>query len=123
MGSGLNAELSGEEKTRTWKSISNVEASVLERHRNAMFARMNVTASAVEAAIGAAEQAGVDNNLPLATVGRAGLGALVLAFIPLSVDPPSAMQYANTISPFPPSPPQHSPVVVPPFPQQPKCPF
>ncbi len=123
MGSGLNAELSGEEETRTWKYISNFEASVLERHRNAMFARMNVTASAVEAAIGAAEQAGVDNNLLLATVGRAGLGALVLAFIPLSVDPPSAMQYANTISALRSALPQDSAVVVTRCPQEAKWHF
>ncbi|HZR27202.1 MAG TPA: FAD-binding oxidoreductase [Terriglobales bacterium] len=98
MGINLSAELSGGEDASTWKYVSNFEAAVLERHRNAMFARMNVSPAEVEAAIGAAEQAGVDNNLLLAVVGRAGLGALVLAFIPLSVDPPSAMQYANTIS-------------------------
>jgi glycolate oxidase FAD binding subunit len=98
MGINLSAELKGEEETQAWRHISNFEAAVLERHRNAMFARMNVSSAAVEAAIGAAEQAGVDNNLLVAVAGRVGLGALVLAFIPLSVDPPSAMQYANTIS-------------------------
>ena len=31
-------------------------------------------------------------------VGRAALGALTIPLIPLSVDPPSAMQYANAAS-------------------------
>lgn len=123
MGIALKEELNGEEEARTWKYINNFEASVLERHHNAMFARMNVTASAVEAAIGAAEQAGVDNNLLLATVGRAGLGAMVLAYIPLSVDPPSAMQYTNTISALRAMLPQDSAVVVTRCPQEAKWHF
>jgi hypothetical protein len=35
-----------------------------------------------------------------AAVGRAATGNLVLALMPLSVDPPSAMQYANCVSAF-----------------------
>jgi glycolate oxidase FAD binding subunit len=98
MGINLSRELKGEEETRAWQYLSGFEGAVLERHRNAMFARLNVSPAAVEAAIGAADQAAVDNNLLLAVVGRVGLGSLALAFIPLSVDPPSAMQYANTVS-------------------------
>ena len=33
-------------------------------------------------------------------VGRAGTGNLVMGFVPLPVDPPSAMQYANCASEF-----------------------
>jgi len=123
MGINLSAELSGEEEANTWKYVSNFEAAILERHRNAMFARMNVSPAEVEAAIGAAEQAGVDNNLLVAVVGRAGLGALVLAFIPLSVDPPSAMQYANTISALRSALSQDSAVVVTRCPQEAKWHF
>jgi glycolate oxidase FAD binding subunit len=112
MGINLSAELKEEEETRAWQHVSNFESAVLERHRNAMFTRMNVTPAAVEAAVGAAEQAGVDNNLLVAVVGRVGLGALALAFIPLSVDPPSAMQYANTISALRSALPQDSAVIV-----------
>ena len=41
-----------------------------------------------------------DYNLIPAAVGRAATGNLVLALMPLSVDPPSAMQYANCVSAF-----------------------
>lgn len=98
MGANLSSELSGEEEAHAWRYVCNFEAAVLERHRNAMFARMNVPPAAVEAALGAAEQAAIDNNLLVAALGRVGAGAMVLGFIPLSVDPPSAMQYANAIS-------------------------
>ena len=40
----------------------------------------------------------MDNNFIPAFVGRAAIGALTVAFIPLSVDPPSAMQYATSVS-------------------------
>lgn len=123
MGINLSAELKGDEEAGAWRYIGNFESSILERHRNAMFARMNVSPAAVEAAIGAAEQAGVDNNLLLAVVGRVGLGALALAFIPLSVDPPSAMQYANTISALRSALPQDSAVVVTRCPQEAKWHF
>jgi hypothetical protein len=33
-----------------------------------------------------------------ACVGRAGVGSLVFAFMPLGVDPPAAMQFANVAS-------------------------
>ena len=98
MGANLTAELNGEDETHAWRHLGNFENAVLERHRNGMLARMNVAPAGVEAALGAAEQAGLDNNLLLAAVGRVALGAMVLAFVPLSVDPPSAMQYANAIS-------------------------
>ena len=35
-----------------------------------------------------------------ATVGRAATGNLVMGFVPLSVDPPAAMHYANCASAF-----------------------
>ncbi|PYX92346.1 MAG: hypothetical protein DMG67_07145 [Acidobacteria bacterium] len=123
MGINLSTELSGDEETRIWQHVSNFETAVLERHRNAMFARMNVSPAAVEAAVGAAEQAGLDNNLLVAAVGRVGIGALVLAFIPLSVDPPSAMQYANAISALRSALPLDSAVVVSRCPQQAKLHF
>ena len=56
-------------------------------------------------------------------MGRVGIGALVLAFIPLSVDPPSAMQYANAISALRSALPLDSAVVVSRCPQQAKLHF
>src|SRR5260370_21299993 len=43
-------------------------------------------------------RAAPDYNFVPAVLGRAATGNLVMAFMPLSVDPPSAMQYANCAS-------------------------
>ncbi|MGH9570509.1 MAG: FAD-linked oxidase C-terminal domain-containing protein, partial [Candidatus Angelobacter sp.] len=51
-------------------------------------------------AIQALERVATDYNFIPAVLGRAATGNLVAAFMPLSVDPPSAMQYANCVSAF-----------------------
>jgi FAD/FMN-containing dehydrogenase len=51
-------------------------------------------------ALQAMQRVAPDYNMIPAAVGRAATGNLVLALMPLSVDPPSAMQYANCVSAF-----------------------
>jgi hypothetical protein len=46
----------------------------------------------------AAERAAMDNNFVCAVTGRIGLGALLLGFMPIAVDPPAATQYVNAVS-------------------------
>jgi glycolate oxidase len=60
----------------------------------------HLSIQSVGPAIQALERTAPDYNFVAASLGRAGTGNLVLAFIPLSVDPPSAMQYANCVSAF-----------------------
>jgi hypothetical protein len=59
---------------------------------------LNVMSSAVPTAYEAAEQSAQEHNLLNASVGRAAVGSLLFAFMPLGVDPPSAMQFANVAS-------------------------
>ena len=91
-------ELTGSEEGDFWRGQHDFEANVAARHRNAMVMQLSVPASAVEAALAGAERAAVEQNSMFAAVGRAVLGSLTVAIIPLSVDPPSAMQYANAAS-------------------------
>src|SRR2546430_16078958 len=63
-----------------------------------MVMNVSVTISGVKQAYEAAEQSSVEHNLLSACVGRASVGSLVFAFMPLGVDPPSAMQFANVAS-------------------------
>ncbi|MCU1307015.1 MAG: linked oxidase domain protein [Acidobacteriaceae bacterium] len=98
LGSAVTREIAHEEEKQLWKWISNFQPAVIERHRNAMVMQVSVSMSAVRAALEAAEQSAVENNLLCASIGRAAAGALVFAFMPLAVDPPSAMQFANTAS-------------------------
>jgi glycolate oxidase FAD binding subunit len=98
LGSAVGKEIAHDEERQLWNWISNFQPAVIERHQNAMMIQVNVSISAVQAALEAAEQSAVENNLLCASIGRVASGALILAFMPLSVDPPSAMQFANAAS-------------------------
>jgi glycolate dehydrogenase FAD-binding subunit len=100
LGSAVTRTLEGAPEERFWKWVSHFERSVLARHRNAMVIYTHLPLQAVGAALRAVERAASDYNLIPAAVGRAATGNLVLALVPLSVDPPSAMQYANCVSAF-----------------------
>jgi FAD/FMN-containing dehydrogenase len=96
----LNAarELTGREEDDFWSGVREFPANVASRHRNAMLMQLNFRPSALEQALTGAEHAAIEQNCLPAIVGRAGTGSLLVAFIPLSVDPPSAMQFANSAS-------------------------
>ncbi|HEY2393334.1 MAG TPA: FAD-binding oxidoreductase [Candidatus Angelobacter sp.] len=100
LGSVVTRTLEGAAEDQLWNWISHFEQSVLARHRNAMVMYTHLAIQNVGPALQAFERAAPDYNLIPAAVGRAATGNLVLAFMPLSVDPPSAMQYANCVSAF-----------------------
>lgn len=100
LGTAVTRTLEGAAEEQFWKWISHFEQSVLARHRNAMVLYTHLPIQGVGPALQALERAAPDYNLIPAAVGRAATGNLVLAFVPLSVDPPSAMQYANCVSAF-----------------------
>src|SRR5262249_60222971 len=75
-------------------------SAVLCRHRNAMVIQTHLAIQNVGPAIAAVESAATENNFVSATLGRAATGNLVMALVPLAVDPPSAMQFANCVSAF-----------------------
>jgi glycolate oxidase FAD binding subunit len=100
LGSAVARTLEGSAEERFWSWISHFEYAVLSRHRNAMVVYTRLTIQNVEPALVALERSAPDFNFVAAAVGRAATGNLVVAFIPLSVDPPSAMHYANCVSAF-----------------------
>lgn len=100
LGSAVTRTLDGAAEEQFWAWVSSFEYSVLARHRNAMVMYTHLTIQGVGPALKALEKASPDYNFIPAVVGRAATGNLVAAFVPLSVDPPSAMQYANCVSAF-----------------------
>ena len=98
LGNGGRREVEGLEEARLWSAIADFSSAVSKRHHNAMMATLNFPPAVAQSALDAVERAGLDNNLLPAVVGRIGLGAIMVAFVPLAVDPPSAMQYATAIS-------------------------
>jgi FAD/FMN-containing dehydrogenase len=81
-----------------WLWVSQFEHAVISRHRNAMVLYTHLSIQNVGPAIQALERAAPDYNFVPAVLGRAATGNLVMALMPLSVDPPSAMQYASCAS-------------------------
>jgi len=98
LGTDVARELVDADEARAWRCVAGFTASVLARHQNAMMLEVTVPIASVRDVLGAAERAALENNFLCALVGRVGVGSMVAAFIPLLVDPPSAMQYANAVS-------------------------
>jgi glycolate oxidase FAD binding subunit len=100
LGSAVTRTLEGAAEQQYWTWVSEFEHAVLGRHRNAMVIDTHLSVQNVGPAIQALERVATDYNFIPAVLGRAATGNLVMAFMPLSVDPPSAMQYANCVSAF-----------------------
>ena len=99
LGGAVSREMTGDSEAAFWRQFLRFQEAVLARHRNAMMVNVSLPLSAVAGALAAAERA-LDNNFLPATVGRFGAGSLEIAFLPLLVDPPSAMQYVAAVSAF-----------------------
>jgi glycolate oxidase FAD binding subunit len=99
LGSAISEEMAGDAEAVFWRQLLRFEEAVLARHRNAMVVNLSLPLSAVAGALAAAERA-LDNSFLPAAVGRFAAGSLAIAFLPLLVDPPSAMQYVAAVSAF-----------------------
>ncbi len=100
LGHYIVGDFEGGEEERLWGAVADFSAAVLQRHTNAMILNLSVPPESLGTVISAAERAGIENNFLPALLGRCMAGALALAFIPLAVDPPAAVQYVNAASSF-----------------------
>jgi glycolate oxidase FAD binding subunit len=98
LGSAVTRSVELEEEADLWSHFAGFGERVLSRYCNSMLLQVSTTVSDTAASIAAIESAALNNNLLPAFVGRAGWAVLSVAMVPLSVDPPSAMQYANAAS-------------------------
>jgi glycolate oxidase FAD binding subunit len=98
LGSTVTRTVDGGDESKLWERFAGFGDRVLTRYRNSMLLQVNTTVSDTATTLTAIESAALDNNLLPALVGRAGLAVFLVAMVPLSVDPPSAMQYANAAS-------------------------
>ena len=98
LGADVTRELTGSSEAQMWARVAQFATVALERGHNSAVLRVEVPIQAVEATIEAAERAALDNNFLPAIVGRAGCGSLLLALMPIAVDPPGVNQYVNAIS-------------------------
>ncbi len=100
LGHYIVGDFEGADEEKLWGAVADFSEAVRRRHANAMLLDLSVPPESLGTVISAAERAGIENNFLPALLGRCMTGSLVLAFIPLAVDPPAAMQYANAASSF-----------------------
>lgn len=98
LGQGVTRELNGEDESIFWRVVQDFSETVRGQHQNAMTLWLHLPPASVSAALGTAEKVAVDHNFLFTCVGRAGVASLVLSLMPLAVDPPSVMQFANAVS-------------------------
>jgi len=98
LGHYIVGDFEGAEEEKLWGAVSDFSETVRKRHHNAMVLSLSVPPESLGAALAAADRAGIENNFLPALLGRCMAGSLVLAFIPLAVDPPAAVQYVNAAS-------------------------
>lgn len=83
-----------------WTKLREFELRVIKRHRNAMIFQVDVSIAESEAALTTAQESATDHNFTTAVIGRVMLGSLMIAFLPLAIDPPSVTQFAGAASTF-----------------------
>lgn len=88
------------EEDDLWTKLRDFELRVIKRHRNAMIFQVDVPIAESEAALTAAQESATDHNFTTAIIGRVMLGSLMIAFLPLAIDPPSVTQFAGAASTF-----------------------
>jgi FAD/FMN-containing dehydrogenase len=98
LGNNIVQELQGAEEVMFWKTVQDFSESTIGQHHNALMMSLHLQQSEVETALESAEKIARDHNLLFACVGRVAIADLNLALIPITVDPPTVMQYANAIS-------------------------
>lgn len=91
-------EIEGDKESQLWRALAQFPDKVFESSQNAMLIRLDLPPTEIANALRVAERAASDNNFVVATIGRVGMGAMLLAFCPIAVDPPGVVQYANAIS-------------------------
>jgi FAD/FMN-containing dehydrogenase len=98
LGDHLAKELQGAQENQFWSSVQDFSEKVSAQHHNALFLSVHISPSEVERALTSAQKIASDHNFLFACVGRVSSASLNFALIPIAVDPPSVMQYANAIS-------------------------
>ena len=100
LGADVARELEGAAEEQFWTWVRQFEHSLLHRHRNALVIYTHLPLQDVKIAAQALERSAPDYNFLPAMVGRAATGTLVAGLIPLAIEPPNVMQYANCVSAF-----------------------
>ncbi|HJW98957.1 MAG TPA: FAD-binding oxidoreductase [Terriglobales bacterium] len=100
LAASVSRELSGAGETDLWNQVGTFEERLLKHHRNAMIFQVELPLADSRSAIQAAESSATDYNFVAAITGRATVGSLIVAFLPLAIDPPAVTQFVSAASDF-----------------------
>jgi glycolate oxidase FAD binding subunit len=98
LGASVTKELEGSAEESLWERVGNFSAQAVSSHANVMMVQLSMPNSELQYALEISERIALHESFLMAGIGRCAMVKMVLAFIPLSVDPPSAMKYVNVIS-------------------------
>lgn len=98
LGTAVAREFTAAEDVSLWKEVRNFGERITSRHANAMLIEAHLPQSAVAKACESAERVALDDNFLFIAVGRCASASMLFAFVPISVHPPSAMEYVSAIS-------------------------
>ena len=94
---GINAaEIASPAEKSLQMGLKNFGKAVRERHRNAMTIRVRSAGANHQALLTDAEAIASDHSFICAAI--ANRHSVTLAFVPLTIDPPAAMHYADVLS-------------------------
>jgi FAD/FMN-containing dehydrogenase len=96
LGQTAGREITGAAEKSLWQRVGALDSEAVTRQPNAMVVQIAVTNTQVAAALDTIEKTATDYNFVPSLTGR--MGAFVVVFSPMAVDPPSAMQYAGAAS-------------------------
>jgi glycolate oxidase FAD binding subunit len=98
LGAAIVREFTAAEDVALWNEVRNFGDRVMARHSNAMIIEAHLPQSFVAQACTSAERVALDDNFLFVAIGRCASASMRCAFVPISVHPPSAMQYVSAIS-------------------------
>ncbi len=90
-------QLAGAEEEQYWSQQENFSRHVLGRHRNAMLLRSELRVATLGNLLQTAQAVASQHNFIAAMLAAPVQRTLLTAFVPLSVDPPAALNYANAL--------------------------
>jgi glycolate oxidase FAD binding subunit len=98
LGATVVREFTATEDISLWSEVRNFSERILSRHANAMLIEAHQPQSFVAQACESSERVALDHNFLFVSVARCASASMLFAFVPISVHPPSAMEYVSAIS-------------------------
>ncbi len=96
LGTAVGLSLEGQQEALLWQRIVNFSELCFERSPGALLLSVSLPLASLVQVVNACQQAAAANGFACAAVGRAGVGSMLFAFLPVSTCEPAA--YSRAVS-------------------------